>query len=322
MEKALKRDLANVLEVVPQIHEAIFGSSLDQGSAAPVKIQAVYTQAANGFLATKLDISDLSEIIQLSVEVFGASKYSKSEWIRRYREHNGCIVGVRTVEDNLESGVREIDDSNEETKIAIRRKGKIVCFIMAIERRFEHNINSIDSPLFLHIWMAATHPEYRKRGLFSRCYAMIEDIARKRGCKGMTLNTYPSKFPQMYRLATNRLEMKIVGESPAFNSHLTLIGQHLKVDQTSTSEEAKKKQQQKQPSHPLDGKVKGVSSCVATGTINGKVCLRKYLFPRTRINQNVNSNLYTYTSEALDSSEECVASRVQHRRGSGGGGDK
>ena len=55
---------------------------------------------------------------------------------------------------------------------------------------------------YMHVWMAGTHPEFRKKGLMKECFNQIENYARDSGnFKGMSLNTNTIEYGAMFKLA-------------------------------------------------------------------------------------------------------------------------
>mmetsp|Transcript_12014 Transcript_12014/g.29578 ORF Transcript_12014/g.29578 Transcript_12014/m.29578 type:complete len:93 (-) Transcript_12014:149-427(-) len=72
---------------------------------------------------------------------------------------------------------------------------------------------SIRRAKLLHVWMSGTKKSHRGQGMFTRLFQRAEAIARLRGYEGTTLNTYPDRFPQMYRLAVKKLGMSILKDA-------------------------------------------------------------------------------------------------------------
>ena len=54
----------------------------------------------------------------------------------------------------------------------------------------------------IHCWLAGTAEKYRRQGVFKRLMMELTRILKKRGYKGLTINTYPEKFPAMYAYLT------------------------------------------------------------------------------------------------------------------------
>jgi hypothetical protein len=59
----------------------------------------------------------------------------------------------------------------------------------------------------LHIWIAATLPSATGQGHMTCLFEIAKTIARERGMKEITMNTYPCLFPIMFKTAQSRWGM-------------------------------------------------------------------------------------------------------------------
>ncbi|CAK9090375.1 Dehydrogenase/reductase SDR family member on chromosome X (DHRSXY) (Short chain dehydrogenase/reductase family 46C member 1) (Short chain dehydrogenase/reductase family 7C member 6) [Durusdinium trenchii] len=144
-------------------------------AASMDRLQAEYAEA-------------LHEVLQLHKVIFGDSRHPEDEW--RVRLAGGA--GFHLV---------------------IRQEGKILSFLTAYQsRRHERTTPCVEKSDCLHIWMAGTRSDCKKRGFMSAIFQKALDIADARGLRYVTLNTYPEKFPEMYHLATGSWKMTVDSE--------------------------------------------------------------------------------------------------------------
>lgn len=54
----------------------------------------------------------------------------------------------------------------------------------------------------IHCWMAGVKKEFRRRGVLKKLMAQLTKVARKKGYKRLTINTYPKRFPHMFNFLT------------------------------------------------------------------------------------------------------------------------
>jgi GNAT superfamily N-acetyltransferase len=59
------------------------------------------------------------------------------------------------------------------------------------------------SPGYIHIWQMGVLEEFRGRGIASAFYKYVEDYAKEKGFKGVTINTF-NRFATNLRLAIKR----------------------------------------------------------------------------------------------------------------------
>ena len=71
------------------------------------------------------------------------------------------------------------------------------------------------SPSHLHIWLAGTCPEFRRQGAMTLMFNTLLEKTVTRTVSKLTLNTYPEKFPSMFRLATRKWGMEVVNSNLA-----------------------------------------------------------------------------------------------------------
>lgn len=71
----------------------------------------------------------------------------------------------------------------------------------------------------LHIWNVGVSKDYRNKGIWKSMYEMILDFAKKKGIKRLTLNTYPARFPNMYKFVQKNNFM-LIGIDIAHNEEL------------------------------------------------------------------------------------------------------
>ena len=118
------------------------------------------------------DLSESDSVIEISKSIFSpswpeAEKYHKKEdWIGMINQ-GGLLVAVYV-------------------------EGKLAGFAMCY-------VTDKDT---LHIWLGGVLDKYRGLGLWGGMYNKIEEYAKIRKYKRLTLNTYKSKYPIMYAFAT------------------------------------------------------------------------------------------------------------------------
>ncbi|CAJ1423542.1 unnamed protein product [Effrenium voratum] len=125
----------------------------------------------------------LPEVWALHDAVFGASAQAEAaKWRQRMAEGRGF-------------------------HLVVRQDGRVVSFLTAYESNKEARTTPVDHGDCLHLWMAGTLPAFEGRGFMSALFAAALDVAKTRSLRQVTLNTFPERFPAMYKLATGRWGM-------------------------------------------------------------------------------------------------------------------
>ena len=70
----------------------------------------------------------------------------------------------------------------------------IAAYLMAYESPYPHGESSC-----LHVWLCATHENFRGRGFASKMFAEMEKVCVERNLKSLRVNTYPRYFPNMFK---------------------------------------------------------------------------------------------------------------------------
>ena len=102
-------------------------------------------------------------------------------WKDRFHNMSGLLLGVR-------------ENSSKE----------IIAFMFLYQK----------SASQLHIWLAGTRQDFRCRGAMSMMFTFALATAKERAVEKLTLNTYPDKFPNMFRMATLKWEMTVFQTLP------------------------------------------------------------------------------------------------------------
>lgn len=71
----------------------------------------------------------------------------------------------------------------------------------------------------LHIWNVGVKLEFRKQGIWIKMFELIKDYARTQNIKRLTLNTYPARFPGMYKFVSEN-RFNLIGKEIAHNEEL------------------------------------------------------------------------------------------------------
>lgn len=145
--------------------------------------------------------ADHMNVMQLCAEIFGneeddsnaASSSQKARsldvWKNRFHNMNGLLLGARE------------NNSNQ-----------IVAFMFLYHKL----------PSQIHIWLAGTHQDFRCQGAMSMMFKHALAKAKERASEKVTLNTYPDKFPGMFRIATTKWGMTVVHTLPDGKVNLEL----------------------------------------------------------------------------------------------------
>jgi len=135
----------------------------------------------------KNQIEDLDKTLEISIQIFEPSpeelqKYhNKNDWLNKIN-HGGLLVTAWDYK---------------------KMVGFSICY--SKEQKF-------------HIWNAGVLKEYRKLGIWRMMSDEIEKFAKEKDFKHLTLNTYKTKFPDMYAFVLDNgyEEYKTEGEKLFF----------------------------------------------------------------------------------------------------------
>jgi len=105
---------------------------------------------------------------------------SIEEWYSRFDNQNGIVVCATSL------------DAQSTSNVDV---GKIYAYLFAHEKR-----SSLSDDVGLHIWLCASDPALRKRGLTRSLFSLVDSLASERKLSFVSINTYPDYFPDMNRL--------------------------------------------------------------------------------------------------------------------------
>lgn len=143
----------------------VIGLSRSGGSNPPVS-------AMNSIEYKINDLSDPDSVIEISKNIFSpswteADKYHKKEdWIEKI--NSGGLLVVTYIDNKL--------------------VGFAMCYVKNKDT--------------LHIWLGGVLEKYRGLGLWTGAYNKIEEYAKIKKYRRLTLNTYKDKYSTMYAFAT------------------------------------------------------------------------------------------------------------------------